>query len=466
MLSISIFIYIAVTLAIGFWASKRVKTTNDFTLAGQSLPTALVGVTIFATWFGPEIIMGVPGLFVEQGIMGIIIDIFGTSACLILVAIFYAKQLYRLNIITISDFFKLRYNKSLELASSLIYIYTYFFWIAAQFVALAYLFNSILGISIQNGIMLGAVIVVIYTYIGGMWAVTLTDLLQSVLIVIGLLILLVSIIGESGGLAPILADNPENFYDFFPESGLYNWTDYIAMWMAFGIGVIPAQELYQRVFSAKSEGAGRNGVFLSALLLFLIGVIPLIIGLGAAKLHPELMGDDHGQNLIPAMVTQYTGLTVQMLFFGALISAILSTSSGAMLSPATIIGENLIKPYKPNISDKNLLLGTRISVIFVALISCMIAFNDSNIHGLVVSSAVLLMVCLFAPLTFGLYWKKSSSYGAWASILIGGFVWLICDRFETRIDPTIYGTLASCVGMFFGSLLRPDHSGIQSVRVS
>ena len=145
MLSISIVVYIAVTLAIGFWASKRVKTTNDFTLAGKSLPMALVGVTIFATWFGPELIMGAPGLFVEKGMMGIITDQFGGLACLILVASFYARQLYRLNIVTLGDFFKLRYNQSLELASSVIQIYTYFFWIAAQFVALAFLFHSILA---------------------------------------------------------------------------------------------------------------------------------------------------------------------------------------------------------------------------------------------------------------------------------------------------------------------------------
>lgn len=127
-----------------------------------------------------------------------------------------------------------------------------------------------------------------------MWAVSLTDMLQSVLIVIGLLIVLMSIIGESGGLTPILTGNPENFYDFFPERGIYNWLDHLAMWMAFGIGTIPAQEIYQRVFSAKSEKAGQNGVILSALLLFVIGAIPLIIGLGAAKLHPELMADGQG----------------------------------------------------------------------------------------------------------------------------------------------------------------------------
>lgn len=166
------------------------------------------------------------------------------------------------------------------------------------------------------------------------------------------------------------------------------------------------------------------------------------------------------------MVSQYTSLPVQMLFFGALISAILSTSSGAMLSPATIIGKNLIKPAMPNISDKQLLLSTRISVIIVAGISCAFAFSDSNIHGLVVASAVLIMVCLFAPLTFGLYWKKASSFGAWSSILIGGITWFICDTFETRIDPTIWGTAASCLGMVVGSLLRPDPEGKERLPLS
>ncbi|MGC1515041.1 MAG: sodium:solute symporter family protein [Maribacter sp.] len=456
MLAVFIGIYIALTLAIGFWASKRIKTTNDFTLAGKSLPMTLVGVTIFATWFGAEMIMGVPGQFVERGIMGIITDQFGNVLCLTLVAFFYARRLYEMNIVTLGDFFKIRYNKSLELATSLIIVTTYFFWIAAQFVALAYLFESVLGTSISNGILIGASIVVVYTYIGGMWAVTLTDLFQSILIVLGLLIVLVIILGKTGGVAPLFADKPDTFFHFFPEYGFYNWTDYLAMWMAFGLGAIPAQEIYQRLFSAKSAKAGVRGVMLSALLLFTITTIPLIIGLGAAYLHPELMGNDQGQNLIPSMVSQYAGLPVQLLFFGALISAILSTSSGAMLSPATIIGENLLKPYMPDISDKHLLFYTRISVVLVAFICCVLAFNDSNIHGLVVASTVLLMVCLFAPLTFGLFWKKASVFGAWISIFTGGLVWFFCDYHATRVDPTIYGTISSCLGLVVGSYVRPD----------
>ncbi len=451
-------LYIAVTLAIGFWASTRIKTAKDFTLAGRSLSTSIVGVTIFATWFGSSSIMGNPSHFIERGVAAFVTNIFAGSLCLVFVAFFYVKRLYRMNISTVGDFIRIRFNAPLELALSIILILTYFPWIAAQFVALAFLFNAVLGISVQNGILLGATIVVIYTYVGGMWAVSYTDMLQSVLILVGLVILLVNVLDQTGGIVPLFSDKPKDFFSVFPKSGLDNWSEYIAIWLAFFIGATPVQEIYQRAFSAKSEKAAVNGVYLSALLLTIIPIIPLIIGLGAFKLHPELMNVDNGQSLLPAMVSAYSSMPVQVLFYGALISAILSTSSGAMLAPATIIGENLLKPYFPKMADKQLLILTRISVVLVAILSCIFAFNDADIVGLVVASLSLILVCIFAPFTFGFFWKKASTFGAWSAIVVGGTTWFFCYVFETRIDPTIYGTPASCVAMVLGSLIKPDTS--------
>jgi SSS family solute:Na+ symporter len=451
-------IYIIVTLAIGFWASKRIKTAKDFTLAGRSLSTSIVGVTIFATWFGASNIMGNPGHFIERGVAAFVTNIFSGSLCLAFIGFFYIKKLYRMNISTVGDFIRIRYNKQLDLAISTILILTYFPWIASQFVALAFLFNAVLGISLHNGILLSALIVVIYTYVGGMWAVSYTDMLQSVLILVGLVILLVNVLNQTGGISPLFTDKPKDFFSIFPKDGLENWSEYIALWLAFFIGATPVQEIYQRAFSAKTEKAAVNGVYLSALLLLIIPIIPLIIGLAAVQLHPELINIDSGQSLIPAMVSAYSSMPIQVLFYGALISAILSTSSGAMLAPATIIGENLLKPYLPNLTDKHLLLWTRISVVIVAIISCIFAFNDSDIIGLVVASLSLVLVCIFAPFTFGFFWKKASIFGAWSAIIIGGLTWFLCYIFETQIDPTIYGTPASCVAMIAGSLIRPDGS--------
>ena len=456
MIAVFIPFYIVITLAIGFWASKRIKTTTDFTLAGKSLSTSFVGVTIFATWFGSSNVMGTPSYFVTNGISYFVALIISAAFCLVLVGYFYAKKLYKMNIVTVGDFFQLRYNKKMDTAVSVIMIFAYPHWIAAQFVALAYLFQSVLGIQVEYGIILGAAIVVLYTYIGGMWAVSYTDMLQSILIIIGLMLLLVNILDQTGGIAALFADKPASFFSPFPQAGLDNWSEYIATILALCLGAIPAQEVYQRVFSAKSAKAAVRGTYLAAFVVLVISTVPLIIALGAAQLHPELMALDNGQAIIPIMVSQYAGVPLQILFYGALISAILSTSSGAMLAPATIIGENLLKPYLPNLTDKKLLLYTRLSVILVAVVSCYFAFSDMDIVGLLVASLALLLVCVFAPFTFGLFWKKSSVFGAWSAITTGGSVSFICYLFETRIDATIYGFIASCLAMVIGSILRPD----------
>ena len=449
-------IYILVTLAIGFWASKRIKTSSDFTLAGKSLSTSFVGVTLFATWFGSSQIMGNPGHFVENGFTSFVTLILTSGICLGAVGYFYTARLYRMNIVTVGDFFRIRFNKKLDLAISCLMVLAYPHWIAAQFVALAYLFNSVFGIPIPYGIFLGASIVILYTYIGGMWAVSYTDMLQSILILIGLVVLLIEILNQTGGIAPLFANKPKEFFNLVPSGGFDEWSKYLAVLAAFTIGGVPLQEIYQRVFSAKSEKAAVHGVYLAGALLVVITSIPLLIAMGGAYLHPELMRDDHGQNLIPSIVSLHTGTVIQILFYGSMISAILSTSSGAMLAPATVIGENLIRPYMPKLSDKKLLLFTRLSVIVVAVVSCYFAFDDSDIVGLVVASLSLILVCVFAPFTLGLFWKRSSVFGAWSAIVVGGLTWFICYLLNTRLDPTLIGTPVSLVVMIIGSLLRPD----------
>jgi len=309
---------------------------------------------------------------------------------------------------------------------------------------------------VEYGIVLGASIVVLYTYVGGMWAVSYTDMLQSILIIIGLVLLLINTLDQTGGVIPLFADKPTSFFSPFPQDGLDNWSEYLATILAITLGSVPAQEVYQRVFSAKSKKAAVHGAYLAAFLLLLFSAVPMLIALGAAQQYPELMATDNGQAIIPSMVSQYVNIPLQVLFYGALISAILSTSSGAMLAPATIIGENLSKPYLSNFTDKKLLLYTQLSVIAMAVVSCYFAFSDLDIVQLVIASLAPLLTCVFAPFTFGLFWEKSSIFGAWSAIITGGTVWFTCYLFETRIDPTIYGTIASCLAMLVGSLLRPS----------
>src|SRR5210317_1757112 len=239
MVNFFIIFYLLITLGIGFWASKRIKTSDDFALAGKSLSTSLVGVTLFATWFGSTQIMGNPGYFIVDGFSSYITLILSGGICLFIVGQFYARKLYRMNIVTINDFFRIKYNKKLEVASSVLMVFAYPHWIAAQFIALAYLFNAVMGIPFSYGILLGAAIVVFYTYIGGMWAVAYTDMVQSIMILLGLIILLFEVLNETGGIVPIFENQPNEFFNIFPQGGLDEWSEYIALLLAYVAGAIP-----------------------------------------------------------------------------------------------------------------------------------------------------------------------------------------------------------------------------------
>ena len=181
--------YLVVTVAIGLYAAKFVSNSKDYLVAGRNLPLYMNVATVFATWFGAETVLSVSATFVKDGLGGIPADPFGATFCLIFVALFFARAFYRMDLLTIGDFYKKRYGKGVEVLTSLAVTLSYLGWTSAQLTALGIVFNSLSqgAISLNQGILFGAVIVLIYTTFGGMWSVALTDLFQSVVIVMALL---------------------------------------------------------------------------------------------------------------------------------------------------------------------------------------------------------------------------------------------------------------------------------------
>ena len=449
-------LYLIITILIGWWASRRVKTTSDFVIAGRNLPLIVAASALFATWFGSETIMGASSEFVDHGVIGIIEDPFGAALCLILVGFFFARPLYKLNILTFNDFFRIRFDRRTEFLSAIFMVPSYFGWIAAQLVALAIILNVLAGIPLWIGIMICTLVVVIYTYIGGMWAVSITDFIQTILIVVGLIAMAAQLYYEVGGFEPILAATPDNFFQFLPDPDFHSIIHYIAAWITIGLGSIPQQDIFQRVMAAKNVKTSVRAAHLGGLMYLTIGFLPLFIGLCGKVLYPEISAGDP-QMVIPTMVLNHTGIFLQILFFGALLSAILSTTSGAILAPATVIGENLIKPYFKNLNDKQLLRAMRLSVIGVAFCSAAMAANSNNIFDLVAQSSALSLVSLFVPLTAGLYWKNASKTGALLSIALGMAVWVIFEFIlVSEIPSLIWGLLASVVGILVGSWIWRD----------
>ncbi|SKC82209.1 sodium:solute symporter family protein [Ohtaekwangia koreensis] len=447
MLLLSIIVYLILTVVIGFWAARRVKTTGDFMLAGRSLPIVLSSAALFATWFGSETVFGASSQFLEGGLYAVIEDPFGASLCLFLFGLIYARRLYKMNLLTLGDFFKVRYNKTTELTASLFLALPYLGYIAAQLVAMGLILNVVVDIPLWQGVVISSVIVTLYTYAGGMWAISITDFFQSIIIILGMVVLAYILSEKAGGVSAVLREVPKEDLRFLPTFDLKEIAAYIAAWAVLGLGSLPSQDVFQRAMSSGSAKTAIWSCHIAALLYLTIAMLPLYISLCTKHLYPDQVAGDT-QLTLPNMVLQHASMPVQILFFGSLLSAIMSTTSSAILAPAAIFSENLIKPLtKHRYTDRQFLVLTKICVILFAVMATIMACFRSNIYELVGESSILSLVSLFVPLTLGLYWKRANSKGALLSMVLGMITWIIFEAFETPWPSLIPATLVSLLGM-------------------
>jgi SSS family transporter len=454
-LAISVLVYAVVMIAIGVYAARKVKNTEDYVLAGRSLPFYMALSTVFATWFGSESILGAGSKFAEGGFSNVLEDPFGAGLCLIIAGIFFNRKLYRLRFLTIGDYFKDRYNNTIAVFLSLVIIVSYFGWVAAQFLALGVVLHTIIpALSIVTWVIISAVVVSAYTVLGGMISVALHDTVQSAIIIVGLIAILVSVLPLVGGISGFMNIIPPGHLDILPkEHSMLAWIVFFTALMTQGFGSIPQQDIYQRAMSAKNEEESMWASILGGFLYFLIVMIPIAIATIARHLYPDILTSD-SQLLIPTLINQHTGMVLQIVFFGALISAILSTASGALLAPATLLSENIIKPFFHHMGDRLKMIIIQVGVFVVAIAGVVLAYNpDAKIYELVGTAYSITLVAGFAPLAFGLYARWVNSFGALISIIFGISGWLIAGRLGTEIPDIFVGFVCSLAGIIIGSLL-------------
>ncbi len=455
MLLTAVIIYLILTIAIGVAASRLIDTSKDYMVAGRNLPMALSTAALFALWFGSETVFGASSEFVEHGLRGVIEDPFGGVLCLLLFALVFARPLYRMNILTLGDLFRQQYGARVELIASVFMVITFFGYIAAQLVALGIILQIISGLSLSACIIISAFIVTLYTLAGGMWAISITDFMQSIVIVAGLAAIVWSVSEAGGGAAKILEAAPEDAYRFFPEAGFSEWIHWIAAWMVLGFGSLASQDIFQRVNSCKTETIAVRSTIFGAIIYLVIALLPLYLGLAARVLYAdEISGMDY-QLVLPFMALKHSGIWVQILFFGALLSAIFSTCSGAILAPASIIAENIIKPHlKKEWSDAKFLFMLRICVALMALVATIMALGRSNIYQLVAESSILGLVTLLVPMFCAVYWKKATPLGAIMSMFFGLIIWFVFEHLlEINFPALMAGFGCSIAGILIGTKL-------------
>lgn len=470
MLLTLVIVYLLITIAIGLYAARRVKSSADFAIAGRKLPLAMIVTTTFATWFGSETVLGIPAKFVNGGLHDVIEDPFGAGTCLILVGLFFAGKLYRMNLLTISDYYRERYGRAVEVVCSLIIMLSYLGWVSAQVTALGLVFNVLSGgaIGIPAGMVIGVVSILAYTLFGGMWSVAVTDFIQMIILVAGLAILAVFASHQAGGADKVLSlAVSRDLFKFLPEPNFRDIVFFFAAAITMMLGSIPQQDVFQRVMSANSPVAATRGPVIGGIFYILFAFVPMFLVASALIIMPaqtaELLKDDP-QKVLPTLVLTQMPFVMQVLFFGALLSAIKSTASATLLAPSVTFVENIWRQFNPRMSDRRELMTMRITVlVFSALVLFYaIRMQGTSIYEMVSGAYQVTLVGAFIPLVFGLYWGRATTQGALFSIVLGVLTWtlFLATPAGQAFPAQLAGVLAALAGMLIGSL------GPQAIRNS
>ncbi len=455
-------LYLIASVAIGLYAATRVKNTADYAVAGRSLPLVMIVTTTFATWFGAETVLGIPSKVVEGGLQKTVEDPFGASFCLIFVGMFFARRLYNMNLLTIGDFYRQRYGRGVEIFSAAVILISYLGWVAAQITALGLVFHLLSGgaISGVQGMVLGTAIVFVYTVFGGMWSVALTDFLQMIIIVVGLSLIAWFAADLAGGADKVVGYAAgREMFRFLPEPTLHDWLFWLGSAITIMIGSIPQQDVFQRVMSAKNADIAVKGPIIGGLAYLGFAFVPMFIGVAAFVVMPEAaaaLAADDTQKILPTLVMERMPVWLQVMFFGALLSAIMSTASATLLAPSTTFVENILKNFRP-LSDRRELRAMRITVaVFtVCVLGYAIVMEGTPIYELVAMAYQFPVVGAFWPLVCGLYWKRSTTLGAIWSIVLGMSSWAIlaATPLGEVIPSVLGGFIVAGIGMVAGSLL-------------
>lgn len=414
-LAVCLAFYMLLMLGIGWWSSAHQGgTSEDFLLAGRSMSASLAALTLLATWFGAGVMLTVSDRVARGGIGEAVMDPLGVTLCLVLAGWWLARPLWEMGIVTLCDFYRRRFGVFAEKLSALILVPSYFGWIATQFVALAEVLHQLFGLEREVGVVLVMLAGTGYTLIGGLRAVVLTDAIQTVIIVVGLVMLVAAVLFDLGWdrVGPVL------------QASLSGEPDWKELWLAVdlvivgALGNLPAQDLIQRILCVRSARDAQRACYLAAVGYTVLALIPVGLGLLAGALAPEL-----AERVIMGFAERYLHGALMVIFVLAVVSAVLSTISGAVLSPAGVVAQNLVSA---RFRERwGALAVNRWSVVAISLASLATAFSGDSAFQMLEDAYSLMLVGLLVPLLGGLWMPRRPPVAAITSMLAGTGVWVV-----------------------------------------
>lgn len=406
--------YLALQLAIGLWIAPRIRTEDDYLVAGRRLGYPLVVFSIFATWFGAETCIAAAGIAYRDGVSFTNAEPFGYGLCLILMGVVFAAPLWRRKLTTLADLFRLRYSATVEQAAAVIVIPASLLWAAAQLRGFAHVLATVTSLDIPAAIGIAAAFCVAYTMLGGLLADAVTDLIQGTLLVLGLGVVAVGVVLHHGGIGGALEAVDPSRVAAVAAGADVGFLALLEEWAIPVCGSVIAAELVSRVIAARSPEVARNGAVLAGGLYVTVGLIPLVVGLTAGGLVPAL-GDP--EQFLPAVARAVLPSALFVVFAGSLLSAILSTVDTTLLTAAGLASHNVVAPLLGIDEDRRRLRLARLGVIAFGAIAYVLAVRAEGVFALVEQASAFGSAGVLVVVVFGLFTPVGGPHAALATLL-------------------------------------------------
>ncbi|MFJ7020147.1 sodium:solute symporter [Streptomyces sp. NPDC101117] len=459
-----IVVYLAGMLAMGWWGMRRARSKSEFLVAGRRLGPAMYSGTMAAIVLGGASTIGGVGLGYQYGLSGAWM-VFTIGLGLLALSVFFSARIARLKVYTVSEMLDLRYGGRAGVISGVVmWAYTLMLAVTST-IAYATIFDVLFDMNRTLAIVLGGSIVVAYSTLGGMWSITLTDMVQFVVKTIGVLLLLLPIaVVKAGGFGEMRAKLPTGYFDPLGIGGETIFT-YV---LIYTFGMLIGQDIWQRVFTARSDTTAKWGGTVAGTYCLAYALAGAVIGTAAKVLYPDLSSAD---DAFATIVKDELPMGVRGLVLAAALAAVMSTSSGALIACATVANNDIwarlrgvVRPDDGEAHDE--VRGNRAFILLmgIAVIGTAIALN--NVVEALTVAYNLLVGGLLVPILGGLLWRRGTAQGALASVVVGGVavITLMATHGILANEPVYYGLLSSLAAYVAVSLLtKPTDAAVLAV---
>jgi Na+/proline symporter len=445
----AIIAYVLIQFAIGAWVSRRIATASDYILAGRSLGTGLVVFSVFATFFGAEAIVAAGGAVYDKGLSGAVVDPVSYAAAIIIVGLFFARALWARGLTTFADLFRQRYSQGVERLVVVVLLPGSIFWAAAQIRSFGQILEVNSGMGLGNAIVIAAVLVAAYSVVGGLLADAVTDVIQGLVVLVGLVILGAVVASHVGGVSGVISSNePARLVLFDPEESLFETLEKIAIPVC---GTIVAVELISRYLGARSAQVAATGTMVAGLIYLAMGTVPVFLGLVGAQLLPNV--PDSEQVVARLAEVHLPGL-LYIAFAGAIVSANLSVVHSALHAPAAQISHNIVESAVLGLSDTARLWAVRLTVLVLSVVAFVISLSSEGIRELVETASAFGSAGVFVATLFALFTRFGGPASAYTSVAAGMLVWAAGKWALGLATPYLLGLCAALIGYIGAALVE------------